>query len=453
MSNKFLWIGITVGVFFFGIGITHVLYSSTFNHLTMIQNSQSTDQDIYPQTKNDNPKKVSYTLVAQDAEIEVSKGLRAKVWTFNGTVPAPTLRFNEGDDVTVKFINETPIAHTIHFHGSHDSANDGVFPQIQPGQEYTYHFVAKEAGLFMYHCHAFPTSHHVRMGMFGAMIIDPAIRPMTPAREYLFVQSEFDPNNAMESFPQFYPINGYANQYMDDPIKVKRNENTRFYVMNIGTVLPQAFHLHSTIFKVYPSGMLWNHPVFAQTHLVGTGDTAIVEAKWEQTGRYAIHTHGIAEEHGSMGFIDVLDENDDSIDKVATPSNSPGSKSMIQWQQNLLKSLENPKITQYQNLTIEPETEDMHSSVQTDKIDIVKNSWNRETPGPYTPTSIEVSAGTTVTWINKDSVIHTVTDIEGSFDSQYIQPGASWTRNFENQGNYSYSCTLHPWMKGTIKVS
>ncbi|MFB5609740.1 MAG: multicopper oxidase domain-containing protein, partial [Nitrosarchaeum sp.] len=163
-----------------------------------IQTTEAIPNDVFPKFKNSHPQKLVYTLIAQDAEIEVSKGVMAKVWTYNGTVPAPTLRFTEGDDVTVKFVNKTPYAHTIHFHGSHDSANDGVFPQIMPGEEYTYHFVAKESGLFMYHCHAFPTSEHVRMGMFGTMIIDPAIRPMDPAREYFFTLSEFDPNNALE---------------------------------------------------------------------------------------------------------------------------------------------------------------------------------------------------------------------------------------------------------------
>ncbi|MDH5569865.1 MAG: multicopper oxidase domain-containing protein, partial [Nitrosopumilus sp.] len=174
--------------------------------------------DIYPKFKNQDPQKLSYTLIAQDANIEVAPGVQAKVWTYNGTVPAPTLRFNEGDDVTVRFVNDTPYAHTIHFHGTHDSANDGVFPQIMPEEEYTYQFVAHEAGMFMYHCHAFPTSEHVRMGMFGAMIIDPVVRPMEPAREYFFTLSEFDPNNALEHFTEYYMINGYANQYMDNPI-------------------------------------------------------------------------------------------------------------------------------------------------------------------------------------------------------------------------------------------
>lgn len=445
-TKIFLIIGITSAIVIAG-GLISIL------SIPSNPKVQAFNSDTYPPAKNDNPKKVNYTLIAQDADIEVSKGVRAKVWTYNGTVPAPTLRFNEGDEVSVRFINQTPMAHTIHFHGTHDSVNDGVYPQIQPGKEYTYHFVAREAGFFMYHCHAFPTSQHIRMGMFGAMIIDPVVRPMMPAREYLLVLSEFDPKNAMENFPQFYPINGHAHQYMDNTIKVKQNENARFYVMNIGTVLPASFHLHSTIFKVYQSGMLWNEPIYAQTYLIGVGDTAIIEAKWRDEGRYAFHVHGIQEERGSMGLLDVLDQNDDSVDTFANESNSAGSKSMIKWQENLLRKLEDPKITEYENLTtVEPEIGHAYSAIQTDHVDITKDAWNRQSLEPYNPASIEVPAGTMVTWTNQDSFVHTVTDVDNKFDSQFIQPGSNWSYTFDTKGNYNYYCTLHPWMKGSVKA-
>ena len=79
----------------------------------------------YTSTNNSNIKEI--TLIAQDAELEIAPGKRVKTWTFNGTMPAPPLRFTEGDNVTIQFINKTPIPHTIHFHGNHDDLNDGVF--------------------------------------------------------------------------------------------------------------------------------------------------------------------------------------------------------------------------------------------------------------------------------------------------------------------------------------
>jgi len=406
--------------------------------------------DIYPKFKNQDPQKLSYTLIAQDANIEVAPGVQAKVWTYNGTVPAPTLRFNEGDDVTVRFVNDTPYAHTIHFHGTHDSANDGVFPQIMPEEEYTYQFVAHEAGMFMYHCHAFPTSEHVRMGMFGAMIIDPVVRPMEPAREYFFTLSEFDPNNALEHFTEYYMINGYANQYMDNPIRVVQGELARFYVVGVGGVLQSPFHVHSTIFKVWPSGILWNEPYHAQTHLIGNGDTAIIEAKWDEPGTYLFHVHGIQEERGSMAIIEVL-EDDSSLLDVQTPSSNKGSYSMIEWQEDMILSLEQPQIISYENLG-ESETIDAEK-ISTDQVSIVKDSWNPDIVESYDPLAVQVSPRTTVTWTNDDFVVHTVTDIEESFDSGFIQAGSTWSYTFEEPGDWDYFCTLHPWMKGTVSVN
>ena len=45
--------------------------------------------DVFPKFQNQNPQKLFYTLIAQDAEIEVAKGVMVKVWTYNGTIPGP----------------------------------------------------------------------------------------------------------------------------------------------------------------------------------------------------------------------------------------------------------------------------------------------------------------------------------------------------------------------------
>jgi len=439
MNTLYIAIGVIIG---FSVAFVAFVESPE------IQITDAESADTYPKFKNQNPQTLFYTLIAQDAEIEVSPGVRSTVWTYNGTVPAPTLRFSEGDDVTVRFVNETPYAHTIHFHGTHDSTNDGVFPQIMPGDEYTYHFVAEESGLFMYHCHAFPTSEHVRMGMFGAMIIDPAIRSMDPAREFFFTLSEFDPNNALEYFTEYYMINGYANQYMDNPIQVVKGELVRFYVAGVGGVLQSPFHVHSTIFKVYPSGILWNEPYYAQTHLIGNGDTAIIEVQWDKPGKYLFHVHGIQEERGSMAIIEVL-EDDSSLLAIQTPSNNKGSNSMIKWQEDLIMSLEQPQLISYENLG---ETKVIDAiKIQTNQVSIVKDSWNPDVES-YNPLAIEIDSGTTVTWSNDDFVAHTVTDAEKTFDSEFIQSGNTWSHTFEDSGEFDYFCTLHPWMKGSIYV-
>ena len=86
----------------------------------------------------------------------------------------------------------------------------------------------------------------------------------------------------------------------------------------------------------------------------------------------------------------------------------------------------------------------------------------------YTPARISVNQNDSVTWINKDTEIHTVTSGNGAgleslmtnkrgtkngiFDSGIFKPGENWTHVFEKAGTFAYFCTVHPWMEGTVVV-
>ena len=68
-----------------------------------------------------------YTIIAEDDKImEVSPGVFYNVWTYNGTVPGPTIRATEGDLLKINFINIFSKEHTIHFHAFHPAENDGL---------------------------------------------------------------------------------------------------------------------------------------------------------------------------------------------------------------------------------------------------------------------------------------------------------------------------------------
>ncbi|HET7002675.1 MAG TPA: cupredoxin domain-containing protein, partial [Puia sp.] len=62
----------------------------------------------------------------------------------------------------------------------------------------------------------------------------------------------------------------------------------------------------------------------------------------------------------------------------------------------------------------------------------------------FSPGSLSVMAGSTVTWTNSDTTIHTVTADDGSFNSGNIAVGATYSRVFSTAGTFSYHCTLHP---------
>jgi plastocyanin len=86
----------------------------------------------------------------------------------------------------------------------------------------------------------------------------------------------------------------------------------------------------------------------------------------------------------------------------------------------------------------------------------------------YVPSQISVNQNDTVTWINKDTEVHTVTSgvgagleslmnnkqgrKDGIFDSGIFKPGGNWTYKFEKDGEFTYFCTVHPWMEGTVVV-
>lgn len=71
----------------------------------------------------------------------------------------------------------------------------------------------------------------------------------------------------------------------------------------------------------------------------------------------------------------------------------------------------------------------------------------------FTPTSITVSAGTTITWTNKDAVAHTVTSNTGVFSSGSIATSGTYSYLFSTAGTYPYHCTIHPSMTGTVTVN
>jgi plastocyanin len=71
----------------------------------------------------------------------------------------------------------------------------------------------------------------------------------------------------------------------------------------------------------------------------------------------------------------------------------------------------------------------------------------------FNPATLNVQVGTTVTWINKDSVTHRVVSDTGLFSSGDLTTGMSYNYTFNQTGSYPYHCSIHPSMTGTIVVS
>ncbi len=95
--------------------------------------------------------------------------------TVNGSLPAPTLRWKEGETVTLRVKNHLAHDSSIHWHGMILPSNmDGVpglsFAGIKPGDTYEYQFEVNQSGTYWYHSHS---GFQEQTGVYGAIVIDP----------------------------------------------------------------------------------------------------------------------------------------------------------------------------------------------------------------------------------------------------------------------------------------
>jgi FtsP/CotA-like multicopper oxidase with cupredoxin domain len=245
-----------------------------------------------------------YTMVAQETEIEVARGVTYPAWTYNGTVPGPTLRCAEGDKLKVYFYNETRHPHSIHLHGIHPANMDGVFEQVPPGSSYVYEFDAEPFGLFLYHCHTLPVKKHIEKGLYGTFLVDPPT-PRPPAKELVMLMNGFDTDVDGEN--EFYTVNGVANYFADHPIELTVGELVRVYLVNMTEFdLINSFHLHGNVFKLFRTGTNLDHYEITDTVMLSQGERAVLEFTYKYPGRYMFHAHQSEfSELGWMGFFEV----------------------------------------------------------------------------------------------------------------------------------------------------
>ena len=250
-----------------------------------------------------------WELVAADKEIEVAPGLIYPAWTYNGRVPGPTLRCTEGDRLRIRFVNGSEHPHTIHFHGLHPASEDGIAGAgdgiINPGKSTVYEFDAEPFGLHLYHCHVAPLAEHIARGMYGTFIVDPRDgRP--PADEMVMVQHGYNTTFDGEG-NQLYAVNGIPFHYMHEPIRVKRNELVRIYLVNTLEYDPiNSFHIHGNFFDYFPTGTRLEPTEFTDTVIQGQGQRGICELRFPHPGQFMFHAHKTEfAELGWMGLFEV----------------------------------------------------------------------------------------------------------------------------------------------------
>ena len=297
------------------IGIDPMEYLTTFDYgdVSTLPNGQTLRE---------------YQIVAIDREIEIAPGVFFPAWTYNGQVPGPTIRCNEGDHLRIRFTNAGSHPHTIHFHGIHSAYMDGVTGigrgNINPGETFTYEFDAAPYGCHLYHCHATPLKRHIHKGLYGMFIINPdpelhgeQARSRHPDydesqewQEFVMMMNAFDTTFDAEN--EVYAINSVAFYYMKNPIRIERNRPVRVYLANITEFDPiNSFHLHANFFNYYDHGTTLEPTLrTVDTIMQCQAQRGILEFSFEgfEPGMYMFHAHQTEfVELGWMSLFEVVE--------------------------------------------------------------------------------------------------------------------------------------------------
>lgn len=281
-----------------------------------------------------------FTLVAQERTHNLTSKKSVTAWTFNGSVPGPEIRVQEGEEVKINLKNELKDPVTIHWHGLPvPNEMDGIpgvtQNAVQPGESFTYKFTAEVPGTYWYHSHQ-EGATQVDKGLYGSFIVDGKDQGEYD-RDYTIVLDEWMSNmdsmdmeetmkmesdNAenmegmdhsnMEMGPKaesagsesedmahdmsmynIYTINGKSGESINK-LTVKEGEKVRLRLVNAG-FMSHKIHLHGHNFKIISSdGQNISNPQEVKDQLISIapGERYDIEFTADNPGEWLLECHG-----------------------------------------------------------------------------------------------------------------------------------------------------------------
>lgn len=143
--------------------------------------------------------------------------------TVNGSLPAPTLRWREGETVTIRVTNRMAVDTSIHWHGillpyQMDGVPGISFPGIKPGETFVYKFKVKQSGTYWYHSHSMLQE---QTGLYGSIIIDPAESKdqIDSDRDYIVQLSDWSDEDPMRVLEKLKMQGDYFNDNQPTVVK------------------------------------------------------------------------------------------------------------------------------------------------------------------------------------------------------------------------------------------
>ncbi|MCC5942792.1 MAG: multicopper oxidase domain-containing protein [Balneolaceae bacterium] len=407
---------------------------------------------------------ISFTIELDEGLAYLGNGVIYDGFRTNGSIPGPTLRVTEGDIVEIIVQNNGSIPHGASIHAAYTQTSK-YLGQIPAGQSKSLKFKATIPGIYLYHCapggHAIPM--HVMFGQYGMMIVEPAEQKFRleeelghgPDIEIDLIQHEWysSGKNAVEGNPTYVTFNGEIFKYVKEPITAKPGDYVRINFMNVGPNLVSTFHLVGIVWDfAYWQGHPENVLTGGQTVTAGPSDTFVIEFRVPpDEGAYTMLSHAVGStSRGAIGLL-VADRNADTPKRVEATGPLYTEEELAEMKENATRIMSPFKAG---TPDIDPPAVYGNGTKEV-TVHIIGNS--------YYPKTIEITPGTTVTWINEDvfsylageySGIHNVVSTEGptNLNSPMLAHAESWSYTFEEEGDYTYICTPHPYMEGKVSV-
>lgn len=321
------------------------------------QQEESNGQSLPKTTKTEVKTGNEFTITAKKAVNQFNSNTTLPVWTFDGSVPGSQIRVKEGENVKVNLKNELSEPVTIHWHGvpvpnDQDGIPGVTMNAVQPGETFTYEFVASVPGTYWYHSHQ-DSVNQIDKGLYGTFIVE--AKNENADKDYTLVLDEWassteEPEKqegTMEgmdhdsmghgseesdmkgmdhsdmniqghdmSMYDLYTINGKSGEAIE-PFKVSKGEKVKIRLVNAG-YMSHKIHLHGHDFTITSTdGQSIQSPSEIKDQLVtiAPGERYDLEFTADNPGTWLIESHDENEAARNMVAKIVYDDSQNKNDK------------------------------------------------------------------------------------------------------------------------------------------
>lgn len=265
----------------------------------------------------------SYTLTASIVKKTIN-GNTVKMLAYNGSIPGPIIKVQQGSEITINLTNNTDVATTLHPHGvrvdnKYDGTPDVTQKAIQPGGTFTYKLKFPDAGVYWYHPHV-REDYAQALGLYGNFIVEPKdVNYWIPVNEEVpLVLSDILINNGqiapfnkasadhtfMGRFGNVLLVNGEANYSQT----VNTGEVVRYYITNTASTRIFNFSIPGAKIKLVggDNGKV-SQEQFVDSVMIAPSERSIVEVFFEKPGTYPL-IHKTPQQIYNLGSITVSNQ-------------------------------------------------------------------------------------------------------------------------------------------------